>query len=369
MGHSAKGLWVNKPPGKENVKLTDFFDVAYHGIPHKIYAAAAFNAQIDVLRSRFYDPKDAAYLIKPTYHKGVPADGFPRFAEAIWEKIVNNRDLDLPTQQQLLAQYRCDEISKQVLEKFGAAAKEFKAPLESGRVLEDFGKKASETVTFALELFDKDASRYNAQVYQVSRGELANRMYTTLHVFYVMHLKNTARKGLGMFQTTIDELLKKGVRFSDALETATTRARSFFVDNADSGIVAGSEWTYEDTYSEFRDEIEKQSVTRKKEALVQVQKTIDTAIKGKIAEPVSQLLNDASPSLLWERVVKVVNDVVSETEALSRDKLLAIGITSDLVDKSISTMKLHAWERMIKVARDELADVPLHEKLRRKYFM
>jgi protein SEY1 len=84
-----------------------------------VYAFDNFKGGVNVLQSRFYDSATPDFLLKPNYHKGVPADGFPRFAEAIWGKIVSNRDLDLPTQQQLLAQYRCDEISKVLAFKLG----------------------------------------------------------------------------------------------------------------------------------------------------------------------------------------------------------------------------------------------------------
>jgi hypothetical protein len=33
------------------------------------------------------------------------------YASSIWDTVLTNKDLDLPTQQELLAQYRCDEIS------------------------------------------------------------------------------------------------------------------------------------------------------------------------------------------------------------------------------------------------------------------
>ena len=55
---------------------------------------------------------ESNYVFKPKYHKGVPADGFSHFTKCIWEKIVTSKELDLPTQQQLLAQFRCEEIAK-----------------------------------------------------------------------------------------------------------------------------------------------------------------------------------------------------------------------------------------------------------------
>lgn len=50
-----------------------------------------------------------------------------------------NKDLDLPTQQQLLAQFRCDEISSFVLSEFNEQAKSQKRPVEEGRVVEGLG--------------------------------------------------------------------------------------------------------------------------------------------------------------------------------------------------------------------------------------
>ncbi len=54
------------------------------------------------------------------YHRRIPADGLSVYAEGVWDQIVNNKDLDLPTQQELLAQFRCDEISREVLVAFDA---------------------------------------------------------------------------------------------------------------------------------------------------------------------------------------------------------------------------------------------------------
>jgi hypothetical protein len=60
---------------------------------------------------RFSNPSDPNFVFHPQYHKRIPADGFHVYASGIWEQIMSNKDLDLPTQQELLAQYRCDEIA------------------------------------------------------------------------------------------------------------------------------------------------------------------------------------------------------------------------------------------------------------------
>jgi hypothetical protein len=53
--------------------------------------------------------------------------------------VQANKDLDLPTQQELLAQFRCDEISALALSEFNQQAKSQKKPVEAGRVVEGLG--------------------------------------------------------------------------------------------------------------------------------------------------------------------------------------------------------------------------------------
>lgn len=53
---------------------------------------------------------------------------------------MSNKDLDLPTQQELLAQFRCDEIANLAFGNFNNEIKGFRKPLELGNVLESLGE-------------------------------------------------------------------------------------------------------------------------------------------------------------------------------------------------------------------------------------
>lgn len=111
-------------------------------------------------------------MFKPAYHKRIPADGVPFYMEGIWvrlfigtcsqtqadiaspavpqQKVLTNKDLDLPTQQELLAQFRCDEISASVLEAFQDAFKGVRKPIESGSVLDGLGGMMNDWRSTAL---------------------------------------------------------------------------------------------------------------------------------------------------------------------------------------------------------------------------
>jgi hypothetical protein len=107
-------IWdgLSKPKGKEGSKLNDFFDTDFVGLPHKVFALDKFTNDVGLLSDRFSNSKNDQYIFSSNYHKNIPADGFAAFASSIWECILDNKDLDLPSQKQLLAQFRCDEIER-----------------------------------------------------------------------------------------------------------------------------------------------------------------------------------------------------------------------------------------------------------------
>jgi hypothetical protein len=107
-------IWdgLSKPKGKEDAKFNDFFDTDFVGLPHKVFALEKFTNDVGLLSDRFLDSKNDDYIFSSNYHKNIPADGFSAFASSIWTCILDNKDLDLPTQKQLLAQFRCDEIER-----------------------------------------------------------------------------------------------------------------------------------------------------------------------------------------------------------------------------------------------------------------
>jgi len=60
--------------------------------------------------------------------------------------------LDLPTQQELLAQFRCDEISAGAVTEFNEQAKPQKRPIEAGKVVDKLGAMMRDWRSRALSM-------------------------------------------------------------------------------------------------------------------------------------------------------------------------------------------------------------------------
>lgn len=160
---------------------------------------------------------------------------------------MTNKDLDLPTQQELLAQFRCDELAAGVIEAFNASSKVVRKPVESGSVVEGLGALMRDWLSTALGKllpsrrsiklmigkFDRDASRYHAGVYQRKRQDLLASLHSSLSPLYLGQLKNLHKSVSARYAKDLTAGLKEpGYDFAEVVDKATAKAKEAFLEGA-----------------------------------------------------------------------------------------------------------------------------------------
>lgn len=90
-------IWesLSKPVELQDRKLSDYFDLSFTALPHKVLAADQFQAEVKKLRNRFVDKDADGYLFKPAYHKRIPADGVAFYMENIWVRHTSRSCMTL----------------------------------------------------------------------------------------------------------------------------------------------------------------------------------------------------------------------------------------------------------------------------------
>lgn len=160
------------------------------------------------------------------------------------QQVLSNKDLDLPTQQELLAQFRCDEIAQVVIEAFLTASKATRRPVETGSLIQGLGALMVEWRTTALGKFDRDASRYHPAVYARKRVDLLKQLDSSLSPLFLGQLKNLHKNGVLRFRTEIaDELKGDGYDFAEVTARIRDSVRNEFVESAQGWFVVGFELT------------------------------------------------------------------------------------------------------------------------------
>jgi protein SEY1 len=79
-------IWesISKPQELQDRQLSDYFDLSFTALPHKILSADKFEAEVVNLRKRFVEQDSPHFLFKSAYHKRIPADGVAFYMENIW---------------------------------------------------------------------------------------------------------------------------------------------------------------------------------------------------------------------------------------------------------------------------------------------
>ncbi|KAF9428533.1 Dynamin-like GTPase that mediates homotypic ER fusion [Podila epigama] len=362
-------IWhgLAKPEGLEDCQITDYFDFMFTTLAHKLLQPEKFETDVDSLRLRFTNPSDPNYVFQPQYSKRVPADGVHIYAGGIWDKIMTNKDLDLPTQQELLAQYRCDEIANGAFAVFTEKIKEFRQPIESGNIVEDLGPKMAEIRGTAMKSFDKDASRYHAEVYKRKRAEMLGKANAMLEAYFLGQLKNLHKKAVNMFSTNLQKALKvEGSDFATVVSVCKTEALDYFLKGAKAIQLEETEWSFEEEQSQLESGLKEFAIAQREKELNKMLANLEKHLRKELDEPVGLALNNPSPGM-WARVIGIYQRTVEDAEILLHKKARTFDLNEGEQSELIVNLRRQAWVLLTKKVQEESADGMMLLKLRNRF--
>ncbi|KAG0309687.1 Dynamin-like GTPase that mediates homotypic ER fusion [Dissophora globulifera] len=362
-------IWhgLSKPEGLEDCKITDYFDFMFTTLSHKLLQPEKFDSDVEQLRLRFTNSADPNYVFQPQYSKRVPADGLHIYAGSIWDKIMTNKDLDLPTQQELLAQYRCDEIANSAFAIFQEKIKEFRQPVESGNIVEDLGPKMKNIREVAIKTFDKDASRYHAEVYKRKRSEMLSKANHMLEAYFLGQLKNLHKKAVGLFSTNLQQALRAdNAEFSSAVTSAKTEALDYFLLGAKAITLDETEWSYEEEQYQLEQDLKDFATTQREKELNKMLANLEKHLRKELDEPVGLALNNPGPGM-WARVITIYQRTVEEAEHLLQKKARTFDLNENEQAELLENLRRQAWVLLTKKIQEESMDGMMLLKLRNRF--
>ncbi|KAH9971137.1 root hair defective 3 GTP-binding protein [Lactifluus volemus] len=361
-------IWdtLSKPPELKDRKLTDYFDLSFTALPHKILSAEKFESDVRTLRGRFTDKSRGDFVFKPAYHKRIPADGVAFYMEGIWEQVQTNKDLDLPTQQELLAQFRCDEISTGALTEFNDQAKSQKRPIEVGKVISGLGEMMRAWRSQALSRYDREASRYHQGVYKRKRADLVGTLDSTLSPLFLGQLKNLHKAALVSFKAEIVAGLNvEGYNFADVVSKARAGAEALFSKGSREAVVTEGDptWQWEEEFRMLREEIQAVANQLRKDETKKMVNSIERNFKKRISEPVDIQLSKPTPEM-WDNVLGTYKATLTDSETSYISKARSFDCTDEENDDALATLRQRAWAALRAKIDEQTADTAILTKLR-----
>ncbi|KAF2016419.1 GTP-binding protein Sey1 [Aaosphaeria arxii CBS 175.79] len=403
-------LWstISKPTGLDNSRIEDYFDFAFVALPHKILQPEKFEAEVQKLGTRFRegynDPKKSGLLDEadlpiflPQYHRRIPADGFAVYAEGVWDQIVNNKDLDLPTQQELLAQFRCDEISREVLIAFD----EVITPLEEKQaedarmgkpaLLPDLGPAMNTARGKIFQDFETNASRYHKGVYTRKRAELESKVDSRLKALSQKQLSAAHKSGVETFSNAVSAAVKGGQKkgasydFAQIVETEKGKALSKFEADAQAIAIEGASWSsYTQELKLYQKDLDEVSSRLRKEEMRRLATRVERWVRSRLDESVGLEFNklgsgrggsgapehgERPPSEkdLWDRVWNIFTDTVSDAEKRFTDRAQSFDASPEEVEVGLWRLRRKSWAVLRAKIDEEVMEGNILLKLRENF--
>ncbi|KAJ2738089.1 Dynamin-like GTPase that mediates homotypic ER fusion [Coemansia sp. Cherry 401B] len=372
-------IWagLNKPEGLEGAQLGDYFDLKFASLPHKQLQPENFEQAALALRAQFVDKASDGYVFQAAYKRRVPADGFPRYAEAVWEKVVSNKDLDLPTQQELLAQYRCDEIAAAALEPFRAALEPLRPRVREGEIAGELGDVARAARSQALAAFDEQAARYHADVYRKKRASFAQTLDGELHSLALNQVKNALALGAERFARESHAALDAAAAraelagsvadedsFSAVVGGVRARTSAWFGGIVDSLAIAGAEWTLAAEVRQLDATLDAATAKLRDAEMQRALEQLRRDARDALGEVIGDRLNNPGDDM-WAGVMQGFDAAAAQAEAqLQRRMDLAEVAAGDAREQLRRRVRRGVWEDMVAALKEELADQMVLLKLR-----
>ncbi|OPB39850.1 Protein SEY1 [Trichoderma guizhouense] len=403
-------IWssISKPEGLEQSRIEDYFDFGFAALPHKILQGEKFESEVAQLGARFTTghrvgkaddgvAETEGGILLPEYHRRIPADGLSVYTEGIWDQIVNNKDLDLPTQQELLAQFRCDEISREVLVAFDLLL----TPLEEQQaqasklgkaiVLPDLGTTASQAREKCFRAFEVQASRYHKGVYSRKKQELESKVDGRLKALYQGQLAAAHKAGVAAFSEAVSNKVKAGQKaggayeFAEIVSNEKKKTTEIFKAEVDSLAIEGVEWTNFVSQNQlFEAELDEVSSKLRKDEIRRLATRVERWVKSRLGDAVGLEFNKlgsgrggsgapeegqkpATEKDLWDRIWKVFTGIVSEAETRFADRAKSFDASDSEVEVGLWRLRRKSWTALREKIEEEVMEGNILLKLRENF--
>ena len=182
----------------------NFFSFEFITLPHLIYKKDDFNKEIEDLRKRL-DKNDQNYFFNNLSSiKNVPADGLKQYVNQIWKDILNDKDLNIPSQREMLANYRCTEIKNKILLSHDKEFKDlYKSSLEKN--IENIKDTFIDIKNRICTEYEKQACNYEEKVYKNFYNQLIEQISQKLYLCFL----NQTKRLIPLIQKFMREELQK----------------------------------------------------------------------------------------------------------------------------------------------------------------
>ena len=183
-------IWdeIKIPDKYKGKKPEDFFTFEFITLPNKIYVPDKFDQEVAVLKERLKHDNENYIFSNLNDMKNVPADGLQQYVNQLWNDILNEKELNIPSQREMLANYRCTEIKQNILSKYDKTIKDLNSEAAK-KDISNFKERCANINNAMLNDYDEVAKNYDDKIYENIRKQLEESISQKLFACFLNQTK------------------------------------------------------------------------------------------------------------------------------------------------------------------------------------
>lgn len=310
-------IWkeISLPDQFKGRTIDDFFEFEFYTIRHMKIERPKFDEDVERLKGWFMNPQCPDYLFKEKSSKLVPGDGLAHYIRTIWDTIVNNKELNLPSQKSMLSHFRCEENVRSAMATIEDSLElSVVKPIMAKKLLENFKECCQKPVDEALKTYNENSWRYLPEVVKEKEESLKKEISDFLKPLFTKNCEVRARQLVTEFVSFLDDQGTELDLNKHWFETVVAHQKEIvgqLQDFAHSCVVAPFEWEF----SSKTIESQMMEMTNNRELLLvnTLHETVIASVKRNMETEMNEVVKKCD-SDMWSQLRKLLSDSVASAQ-------------------------------------------------------
>jgi len=332
-------LWgkIKKPSSHALLTVFDCFEFEFMTIAVKDFKPEEFKSDVDELRNRFTDPERMDFLFR-NKETDVPVDGLSLYLSEIWNVIQSDKDINIPSQKEMLSTLRCNELKAEALQSFTESSAELKK--KAGKeLIGDFASQFQDKIKASLEQYDEHGKEYLESVYESTKDELLSLMLDQIKDLFYGQMRLLVQNCSEKFKAQVNKKLPKDLaveNFQSLLSESINEVNQEFLKVTKNTIIEQSNWDA----AEFEEQLEKllseKIDSEKEKQMTLLNKEIERNFSGKFSTAFNKILQNGHDCSMWENIHNLQLETMEPLEQRIQKVLKGHGCDHSQIDKAVS---------------------------------
>ena len=347
IGTTMAEIWASiaKPPSHSMLNVLDCFEFEFFTFAPRDFKPDEFRQDVGYLQSRFTQPEQPGYLFEGL-QTDIPADGLDTYYREIWTLIKSEKDLNIPSQKEMLANLRCNEIKQEVFQVFKDNLRDLR--VKAGKaVIVDLANVTGSMMEATMLEFDEKASSYHHEVYMTVRQELRALEITEIKDIFESQVKLLKNECISKFRQEMTSLLEKNKPTTGLISQAgevRDKVVGYFQEMVGRSVLEGSGWDAEIALDELLDSLREwlHSEIAKQRNLLEdvIKKTLSGEFTGKVNKTIDSALDDS----MWTRLYELQTTVLKPLEPYVSEVISGLGDSEEEQSAFLSSLRFRCLD-------------------------